>query len=288
MLRRFSVGMPQLGVNGLAEGWLWRELGDLHWTTLCRARHTPSRAIADSAGVRLYASFVRIRLEAGAPLAAVGENDRMQVRTDTRRWGEEVYLSEGRLRRAGAPFSAGVTLLSIFSRRDEAAQTPNDRLVRAIPAQPDDATPELDAMPRFGVEARRVRHGKATHAELAGFRLPLDTTVLAEARYRPNAWHDFNGAGLLYFASYPVMDDICLANAAPRAFGVSAVEWATRTSVLARDVVYLANADLDATLVHHLHHVAVDGDRVAYTTTLARERDARPIARLTTVRAVST
>ena len=84
--------------------------------------------------------------------------------------------------------------------------------------------------------------------------LPPEPPIF-ECEYDIIPCHDINGVGLLYFAAYPIINDIC----AMRYAGRSIMEdFATRE----RDLLYFANCDPNETLVYRIHRWHAAGDRI--------------------------
>src|SRR5262249_31905605 len=78
--------------------------------------------------------------------------------------------------------------------------------------------------------------------------------------------HDINGVGLLYFAAYPIINDICATRHAGRCL-------ATSFSTRHRDVFYFANCDPDETLTYRIHRWSADGDRIEMEESISRTSD---------------
>lgn len=74
--------------------------------------------------------------------------------------------------------------------------------------------------------------------------------ILFETEYRLVPQHDINGVGLLYFAAYPTICDICLARYLP-----DGEIW----SPMARDISYFANSGSDQSITYRLHEIQRDG-----------------------------
>jgi hypothetical protein len=108
--------------------------------------------------------------------------------------------------------------------------------------------------------------------------VPRPEGVLDTGTYRLNPYHDLNGAGLLYFASYPHINDYCergyFHELARAGSAVAGVEWAVDASTVFRDVLYLGNCGPDETVVCRLHSWRLTDDRrVRLESTLSRESD---------------
>jgi probable biosynthetic protein (TIGR04098 family) len=96
---------------------------------------------------------------------------------------------------------------------------------------------------------------------------------LFETEYEIIPFHDVNGVGLLYFASYPVISDICSLR--------YAADFAA-CSTISRDIFYFANADIRDTLVFRIHRWEQSGTTLDIETSLSRKSDGRPMAYLLT------
>jgi probable biosynthetic protein (TIGR04098 family) len=236
-----AIGMPQLGPDGLSENWLLRHLGDLHWKMICDGLGRRSRDMVDQQGNRLYASFVRVRWHSTVPLSGYRESDELESRISMSRCGDGVFISTAELTGSeGGIISA--QLASMFTRRES---TTNDRLVASAPPMVNACPiPDLDVMPPFVEEHRRLRTGKTVEHSFMSFK--FDTTAPGDdtAAYQINGYQDFNGANLLYFASYPTIADLCASRTLYVAehFGFQA--FVSQASPIGRDIFYFGNANL--------------------------------------------
>ena len=112
--RTYLLNMPQMAVGGLSESWLFKELGDIHWTVLARALGQPTRLLSDSAGDRIYATFTRIQLRSSCALGLYEENERIDIDSGMSRYGAGLYFSEATVN--GATGSIQARLMSSFSK----------------------------------------------------------------------------------------------------------------------------------------------------------------------------
>ena len=85
--RHYELNMPQMSLGGLSEAWLFREIGDIHWTMLSSGLESPSSELADANGDRLYATFTRLKLTSTASLLAFAENESITARGKIARFG---------------------------------------------------------------------------------------------------------------------------------------------------------------------------------------------------------
>ncbi len=229
-----DLGMSQMAMGGLSESWLLKTLGDLHWRQIAEALGTPARDIRDGEGHRLYAAFARVRFRSNVPLASFVEGERLTFRARLACFGPGIFFSTVDV---GGEDGRHILaeLMSSFVRRGDPAS--NAGLVRGQPSLARCAAPALDTLPAFGLGYQERRRERGTQRP-----------ALASTRYDILPTHDINGVGLLYFAAYPIISDICRARAAGQDAGAAA-----RISTVERDVCYFANADAGAPLEWRLH-----------------------------------
>jgi probable biosynthetic protein (TIGR04098 family) len=229
-----ELGMPQMAMGGLSESWLLKHLGDLHWRLVGEALRTRPSEIRDSLGNRLYPTFTRVRFAASSPLACFGEGERLRFHAVLSRFGAGIFFAdivvEGE---AGRTIEA--QLMSSFAQRGVEG---NRALLRAQPILPEPcAAPALPEMSAFGLAYRQRRRARNAARP-----------ILGRCGYELMPHYDINGVGLLYYAAYPMIADLCHARVsgtgAPAAMAVSTIE---------RDIFYFANADAGATLEWRLH-----------------------------------
>ena len=258
--RFYSINMPQMAISGLSESWLFRELGDLHWSLITTGLKSPSASLKDGNGNRLYATFTRIRYSLGGPLSKIGENERLGLRGSISRIGAGTFISDVAIEgEAGERGSA--RMMSNFSRRDG---TSNISLLKGQPDIPEGcAIPETE--PGAFDQDYRTRRRKAV------------APATFECEYEIVPFHDINGVGLLYFAAYPIISDICAMKSRP--------EIATRFSTTSRDVYYFANAEPSDTLIFRVHKWEQTLETVTMETSLSRKSDGLMMAYMLTGKA---
>jgi probable biosynthetic protein (TIGR04098 family) len=269
------IGMPQLGPYGLSENWLLRHVGDLHWQMICEGLGELSRDIRDEQGHRLYASFIRVMWNATEPLSRFGESDSLSGTIKMVRYGDGLFDSETTLEVASASLS--VRMASLFSRREK--EDSNEKLLPATPPIPAGcAIPDLELVPQFVSDHRLLRTGRLARLGLRGETFDVAEAPAEALRYPINGYFDFNGAHLLYFASYPTIADICLSRS-KTASSIGFERFVTQFSPVARDVFYFGNADLndaiDCALVSH----ADGAKRLRCRADMTRASDGMLIAR---------
>jgi len=251
------VNMPQMALRGLSESWLFKELGDIHWSVLTRGLGVASADVADTEGNRLYATFTRILLESTVPLTGYRENETLTLDLAARRYGAGMFFGDATLTSANG--SATAHLMTSFSKFGESGA--NTSLLKGQPAIPPGcAIPDIGAAPPFAHEYRARRA-----ADLA--------PPLFETRYDILPPHDINGVGLLYFAAYPMIADLCAMRHGGR-------NMLFDFSTIRRDVCYFANATPDETLVFKLHEWSADASAIHYEGSLSRASDGKTMAHI--------
>ena len=129
---------------------------------------------------------------------------------------------------------------------------------------PDCDIPTLPDLPAFGHEYRARRAEKLA-------------SPIFECEYEIVPSHDINGVGLLYFAAYPTINDICAMRHAGRSL-------ATGFSTRQRDVFYFSNSDPDETLIYRLHRWTASDDRIEMEASISRKSDGVLMAYITTAK----
>lgn len=257
--RTQQLNMPQMSQSGLSEAWLFKELGDIHWELITRGLKRPSSELKDAAGDRLYATFTRFQLSSSAPMAAYRENETIAIDARISRFGAGMFFNEASVQGAGK--AATLRIMSSFSKFGDAGA--NTSLLKGQPDIPADcAIPALAELPEFARDYRERR------ASVLG-------APLFETEYEIVPVHDINGVGLLYFAAYPMIDDICAARHVGRATFA-------KLSTAERDVFYFANCNADDAVVYRLHRFEQADDHVALEASLSRKSDGTLMARVLT------
>lgn len=306
--RRVRVGMPQLDAGGLSENWLLRYAGDLQWEAIARQLGVASDEIRGAGGERLYPTVVAVRARYAAPLAAVRENDVLDARVEVvpvRRacaWGRIAVSCDSDGGPAGGATPGGAAadrllsleLLTTFAIRDRVPGAPPslkmmppaaalaDSWTAAIPAG---APPEVVRL------ARAARRGEPLDDDFAGPILaraaePHANPPLGATVYEPSPYSDYNGAGLLYFASYVTIADTAERHLVRR-LGLADPrdgDWALVTSAIRRDVYYLENLPLGASLTAQLLGFEVTAHATSSHVRLVRTEDGRRMAEVITRR----
>jgi probable biosynthetic protein (TIGR04098 family) len=257
--RAYSLNMPQMAMGGLSESWVFKEFGDIHWSILAKALKRPSHLLQDGNGERLYATFTRIQLDATCAFAAFGENEHVQFDASMSRYGAGIYFSDATA--SGESGTVRARLASTFSKAE--APESNTSLIKGAPELPPEFNiPALAELPEFARDYRTRRSENLGQS-------------IFECEYEIIPSHDINGVGLLYFAAYPIINDICAARHAGRSF-------ATQYSTIQRDVFYYGNSDPDDTLLFRLHRWTIEDEAVDMESSIGRKSDGNLIARVLT------
>lgn len=217
-----EIGMPLTGRNKLAEGPLLQKLGDLRWTHMCQVAGVKSKNIIDAQGNRLYPTFFYVEIEFPEhyPMAHFGENDCFQVLGELKRFGTSmldgrfflfpegiqfndnvINMEPSEILRSGVPI---IRLSNIFVMQFNGAEW----LKKSRPANTG-----FEDIPETFEPPSCYEWVKSAENEILSFNIPdnyipiNDKPLIFEYNLVPD--RDLNGAGLVYFANYPVFLDIC-------------------------------------------------------------------------------
>lgn len=277
--RQLELGMPQMTIGSLSENWLFRELGSAHWEMLCRGLDRKSSELQDEMGNRLYATFARVQVRTTSSIAQFGESEPVRLSGSIARFGNGMYFSNLTLASQRAPENVlTANMITSFSRRSE---TGNKNLVKSHPHVPANAIENVAKVPDNVDEYRLLKKGEKDAFDVGGHRFTMDDAVLFSTTYTLNPYYDLNGAGLLYFASYPTISDFCELQYC-QAQGHP--DWAEQYFTAARDILYFANCDLHDSIEYRLHSIEVDGPVAKVAASLRRRSDDTLMARIFTVK----
>lgn len=262
--RRHVLEMSKMALSGMGEPWLFRELNDLHWSMICDFLQTSSSQIIDGLGNRLYATITRCMIDFEPDLSSFKENTALDIRSELQRYGASMFLSNHAFE--GATGAMGrAAMMSTFAKYGERGN--NKSLIKGSPEIRDhDHVPSLKELPEIAA-GYRSRRGE-----------PPSEVVLATEEYEILAPHDINGVGLLYFAAYPMIFDLCIERTEGHGF-------LRKYSTVSKDILYFANAEPEETLIFKLHERAdMDSGRVRHFCSLSRKSDGVRMAELTGVK----
>ncbi|MGM9486569.1 Pnap_2097 family protein [Ideonella sp. YS5] len=247
------LGMPQLDACGLSENWLQKTCGDRHWQALARLIGRRPADWRDTRGNRVYAAFGYLRLS-HARLETAQEGRRLAIATELQAAGRSQVHSRHRLSTQGRPIGV-LDLLSSFVAREASC---SNRKVRRIEGLLPVVDPDADAA--------------ATQQRARALRASLDVAAepgLPALVVHPCPRHDFNGAGLLYFASFGAWVDRAL------------WQWGRLTPglrVRERECAFLGNADPGEAMRVRLVSAESDGGTIRWRVRLSTVAEERPLA----------
>lgn len=257
-VRSFNINMPQMAMEGLSESWLFKELGDMHWNLITEGLGAVSSDLLDGSGNRLYATFTRISISV-KPLSSYKENTPLSLRNSSfTRFGAGMFFSDIDI----SPGNGRAQLMSSFTSRGESGS--NASLQKGQPKIPPDCNvPQLANYPAFAAGYRARKNG-------------IPSEIIFECEYEIVPQHDINGVGLLYFAAYPIISEICL----------SKYKNQNGLSTIRKDVSYFGNCDENETLVFRLHAHAQSSQSVDSEMSISRKSDGALMAYLSTTKQV--
>ena len=275
--KEYTINMPQMAIEALSESWLFKESGDNHWEMLCKGLETNSYDLRDSLDNRLYATFVRIRLYIPNALSSFTENLHVKMTGNISRFGESMYFSKIQLGADDAFVEAD--LMTTFSIRND---SDNKRLTKSQPKPGNNKIEENDELPLFGNEYRLIKKKQLTNLEHQGYKFYITDDFVFETSYELSPYHDLNGVGLLYFAAYPIINDICEA----RFFNDKKdFRWELEYFTAFKDVLYYGNCNLDDSIVYKLNYFEeLDNKTIKNVSSLYRKSDNNLMARIFTIK----
>ncbi|WP_321877072.1 Pnap_2097 family protein [Paraburkholderia bannensis] len=263
----YVAGMPELAFAGLSEQWLLRTCGQLHWNALAAQAQLGSPDFYDEEGRKSYAAFTAIRLSE-ARLEEVSENQRFAIEADVKRIAGARHFGQFRVFTTESAV-AKVDMLSTFVRREQAG---DNRSVSKAMFAGALATPAPAAAQALIALTKQLRAGDWTrHGRLDRAAHATEHVV----DYLPCPSLDFNGAHLLYFASFQSM--------------VERAEWHWRSAphsapptLVERDMAFYGNANVGdrLTLSFGARHAGHDG--LSHWCTVFRAADGARIADIVT------
>jgi probable biosynthetic protein (TIGR04098 family) len=278
---RQIVNMPQMALTGLSESWFMKEIGDCHWHMLGEDLGLKSNEIFDEAGNRLYATFVRIKFESSSSLKDYQENDVLDISGSLQRIGNTLYYSE--IGVTCNEKSIKCTLATTFSTRE--SESDNTKLTKGVPSTGDDTVMvNIPAMPKHILDIVRLKKKSIAQLPVGTHSFDVTDDVIFETPYTINPYTDINGVGLLYFAAYPLINDVgelhyFIDN--PH----SDTHWALNSSTMTRDVFYFGNCNIDDVISYRLNSCQkIGANQIALQSSLYRERDNVLMAKIFTIK----
>lgn len=261
--------------GGISENWFLKEFGDIHWGQISDSYNTDSDKLVDSNGNRLYASFVRLKWESDKDLGVFKENDAFKIKSEISRFGNKMFFSEQEL--IGSRKKIKASLMTVFSSRS----ANNTTLQKAVPiSQIDINTINHEVLPEFAkvfLNAKSNLLGedrKDWEHDLKAHTFKESSTYIAEHIYEIEPYNDINGVGLLYFASYPIINDKCERLVFNNLLEIENSDWSQLSSCAARDIFYFGNANPQDKLIYRLNNYELVGkNKIMISSSIYRASD---------------
>ena len=277
-VKRNFINMPQLCLEALSENWLFKEAGSLHWDLLCEGLGTSSSELKDDLGNRLYATFVRIRIDGNANLSDFKENNPFEFKAELSRFGMGMFFSNTNF--GSVDNNIKIEMMTSFSVRKSTGD--NKSLAKSQPTVEHCDIKQYSEFPAFGNEYRLIKKNELKTFFYKDYIFHISDEQLFTFEYSLNPYYDLNGVGLLYFASYPVINDFCelqFFNSQGQ------LKWEENYFTLFRDVMYYANCDSRDKIIYVLNSVEnLSERRVKLCSTLIRKSDGMMMARVFTIK----
>ena len=266
---KYVAGMPELAYTGLSENWLLKTCGDRHWQSLAQEAGLSEPEFRDADGNPVYAAFTVVSLREAA-LEALGENDRFSIQSTLTSSGGAHYFSTHEVE-SSAGSCARVSMASTFIRRQREGD--NRTVVKAMPIAVPGSRSAISVGAQEMVMLRRRFRAGNWGAHLGLERLSGQAHHVAE--FLPCPYNDFNGANLLYFASFQAM--------------VDRVEWGWKRAssppvVAARDLFFHGNVNIGDALELSFPVARQDADGLSHWCEIRRLSDGEKVADVITVK----
>jgi len=217
----FEVSIHHMGRNNLSETPLMMVLGDMRWSHLNQFTGVPSKQLVDETNDRLYATFyyLQMRFPRQTPMASFGENDRLTIVNTLNSYGNSVMDGYSFFYPASWPMEKKIPLKN--GKQAEEMGIPYIRssnvfvkmlqeaswLKKSRPAQPGvDNIPKIAEVPDSYVLIKQASQDGSFGPPPEHFSSITPETLQVEYQIEPD--RDLNGAGLLYFANYCMIQDI--------------------------------------------------------------------------------
>ncbi len=274
-----TINMPQMALEALSENWLFKELGAMHWDLICHGLSTKSFDLKNDTDDRLYATFVRIRLTSEKNLSHFIENDAAAMDGSIARFGNSMYFSKIDFKTSEVAFHN--ELMTTFSIRNHGDNT---KLAKSEPHNVDNQVENLSKLPAIGSEYRLIKKRVLKELNLGNFKFTIDydQEPIFTHTYALNPFIDLNGVNLLYFAAYPIINDVCESKYFNEQLDGSRWEQTYYTSH--KDILYYSNCNINERIKYELLTAEKQGADYLVSSLLRRESDNEILARVFTVK----
>lgn len=267
-----EINMPQMSNSALSENWLFKEIGNIHWKLLALGLGEKSSGLNDEFGDRLYATFIAITLSS-KPLFEYKENQVLNISANIERYGNNIYKTN-----IISDKFLSAELLTSFTKRNSQG---NSSLQKSIPVVWKNNISKVSFFPSLQ-EYKLARKNLTEEVYLNDEKFIISETVIYETTHQIIPFYEINGVGLLYFAAYPIINDICEFKFVKE---VKKLEnWAKNYYTQSRKILYMANCDSNDTIVYRLHSFEKLANRAKIYSTLYRKSDMVKIAEVYTLK----
>lgn len=264
-----EIRMPQMANSSLSEFWLLQHLGDTHWQLLSKGFDKKSSEFINDNNNRLYATFIRIRYEV-SPLFQFHENEEISFKSNLKGYGNNTFLSK--ITGLCSEKRIQAVLMTTFSEREG---KDNTKISKCEPKVKSPKVLSLLKKPLFLNDYRLLRKNLIDKISSPFGEFIIKDGSLYSCDYAINSYHDINGVGLLYYASYPIISDSCLIK-----YNSKLIDYHT----IYRDIFYFANTQSDDKIIFKLNSIDENSLQIKTLTTLHRESDNQLLARILTVK----
>lgn len=272
------INMPQMALEALSENWLFKEIGGVHWDKICEGLNESSFNLKDNIGNRLYATFVRIRIDCSEHLKVFKENETLNFHGSIKRFGESMYFSQLDIESGQNSISA--ELMTTFSIRNA---SDNTKLAKSQPDGVKNDIEQYSSFPSFGNEYRLMKKGELKLISYKHFQFKISNDILFETEYELNPYYDLNGVNLLYFAAYPIINDVCEARYCNSKLELQG-HWEQTYYTSYKDVFYFSNCNISEILIYQMNSIEKINDSYIIQSTLLRKSDKTIMAKIFTVK----
>lgn len=264
-----EIRMPQMANNSLSEFWLLKHLGDTHWQLLTKGFDKKSSEFKNDNNNRLYATFIRIKYEV-SPLFTFYENEEISFKSNLKGYGNNTFLSK--ITGLCSEKRIQAVLMTTFSERQG---KDNTKISKCEPKVKSSKVVSLLKKPLFLNDYRLLRKNLIDKIASPFGDFNIEDSSFYSCDYTINPYHDINGVGLLYYASYPIISDSCLLK-----YNSNLIVYHT----VYRDIFYFANTHSDDKIIFKLNSINENSLQIKIITTLYRESDNQLLARILTVK----
>lgn len=274
--REQEIRMPQMANDALAENWLLKELGDIHWSLISKGLEQKTSEFRDDLGNRLYATFVRISYLIN-PLSNFQENEIINFEADIKRFGNNAYYSE--VSGLCNEKKLHAFLATSFTHRENKG---NEHIAKSNPKERTNHIQQLKHIPEFLTEYRLLKKGLLEELKFNEITFYLGDSVILTINYVINPYYDINGVGLLYFASYPIITDKCVGDFLKEKNEINNFDSDYQT--VYRDIFYFANCNRNDLVVFKLNSIEKVDNKLVISSSLFRHSDNTLMVRIFTIK----